>query len=74
VAGVMISASIIPIANNGIKVFGHSGYKLPDEEEHAIEEENFPAAQGRRGCGPRWSSSWTKGWTGAMWTKAVVRR
>src|SRR5207244_7335814 len=27
--------------DNGIKVFGHSGYKLPDDEEHAIEEEIF---------------------------------
>src|SRR5882762_7050880 len=41
VAGVMISASHNPYRDNGIKVFGHSGYKLPDEEEHAIEEEIF---------------------------------
>src|SRR5580704_1962508 len=41
VAGVMISASHNPYQDNGIKVFGHSGYKLPDEEEHAIEEEIF---------------------------------
>src|SRR5947199_9670114 len=39
VAGVMISASHNPYQDNGVKVFGHSGYKLPDEEEHAIEEE-----------------------------------
>ena len=41
VAGVMISASHNPYQDNGVKVFGHSGYKLPDEEEHAIEEEIF---------------------------------
>jgi phosphoglucosamine mutase len=38
VAGVMISASHNPYQDNGIKVFGHSGFKLPDEEEGAIEE------------------------------------
>jgi phosphoglucosamine mutase len=41
VAGVMISASHNPYEDNGLKVFGHSGYKLPDHEEHAIEEEIF---------------------------------
>ena len=40
-AGVMISASHNPYRDNGIKVFGHSGYKLPDEEEHAVEQEIF---------------------------------
>jgi phosphoglucosamine mutase len=40
-AGVMISASHNPFQDNGIKVFGHSGFKLPDEEEHAIEQEIF---------------------------------
>ncbi|PWT90956.1 MAG: phosphoglucosamine mutase, partial [Proteobacteria bacterium] len=38
-AGVMISASHNPYRDNGIKVFGHSGFKLPDAEEHAIEQE-----------------------------------
>ena len=41
VAGVMISASHNPYRDNGIKVFDHSGYKLPDAEEHAIEQELF---------------------------------
>ena len=36
-AGVMISASHNPFRDNGIKVLGHSGYKLPDEQEHALE-------------------------------------
>lgn len=40
-AGVMISASHNPFEDNGIKVFGRTGYKLPDEEEHEIEEEIF---------------------------------
>jgi phosphoglucosamine mutase len=39
VAGVMISASHNPYQDNGLKVFGHSGFKLPDEEEHTIEQE-----------------------------------
>ena len=38
-AGVMISASHNPFEDNGIKVFGHSGFKLPDSEEHEIESE-----------------------------------
>jgi site-specific recombinase XerD len=29
------------LRDNGIKIFDHSGYKLPDEEEHDIEEEIF---------------------------------
>jgi phosphoglucosamine mutase len=40
-AGVMISASHNPYHDNGIKVFGHSGYKLPDDEEHEVELEIF---------------------------------
>jgi phosphoglucosamine mutase len=40
-AGVMISASHNPFQDNGIKAFSGSGYKLPDEEEHEIEEEIF---------------------------------
>ena len=39
VAGVMISASHNPYQDNGIKVFSHSGFKLPDAEEAAIEDE-----------------------------------
>ncbi|MBZ5728179.1 MAG: phosphoglucosamine mutase [Acidobacteriia bacterium] len=38
-AGVMISASHNPYRDNGIKVFGHSGFKLPDVEEHTIEQQ-----------------------------------
>ncbi len=38
-AGVVISASHNPWRDNGIKVFGGDGYKLPDEVEIGIEEE-----------------------------------
>ena len=38
-AGVMISASHNPYRDNGLKVFSHSGFKLPDAEEHEIEQE-----------------------------------
>ncbi len=40
-AGVMISASHNPFQDNGIKVFARTGYKLPDAEEHDVEEEIF---------------------------------
>jgi phosphoglucosamine mutase len=37
VAGVMISASHNPYFDNGLKVIGHSGYKLPDDVELGVE-------------------------------------
>ena len=46
-AGVVISASHNPWQDNGIKVFGGDGYKLPDAQELAIEGEIF----GRLGRG-----------------------
>jgi phosphoglucosamine mutase len=36
-AGVVISASHNPYQDNGIKLFARDGYKLPDEEEAALE-------------------------------------
>lgn len=36
-AGIMISASHNPAKDNGLKVFGRNGYKLPDEVELEIE-------------------------------------
>ncbi len=40
-AGIVISASHNPLQDNGIKIFGSEGYKLPDEKELAIEEMIF---------------------------------
>jgi phosphoglucosamine mutase len=40
-AGIMISASHNPYRDNGIKVFARTGFKLPDNEEHEVEEEIF---------------------------------
>ena len=40
-AGIVISASHNPWADNGIKLFGPDGYKLPDSTELAIEAEIF---------------------------------
>ncbi len=37
-AGVVISASHNPYQDNGIKIFGRDGFKLPDQEELRIEE------------------------------------
>jgi phosphoglucosamine mutase len=37
-AGVVISASHNPFEDNGIKIFGPDGFKLPDADELAIEE------------------------------------
>ena len=48
-AGVMISASHNPFHDNGIKVIGHSGYKLPDEQEEQLETKLF--AHVREGIG-----------------------
>lgn len=36
--GIVISASHNPVEDNGIKFFGPSGYKLPDEVEEEIEQ------------------------------------
>jgi len=37
-AGIVISASHNPFADNGIKIFGADGFKLPDDVEAEIEE------------------------------------
>lgn len=43
-AGVMISASHNPWQDNGLKVFAHDGFKLPDGEELELEERIFEIA------------------------------
>ena len=48
-AGVVISASHNPWHDNGIKLFGPDGYKLPDAVELAIEEEIFRQLDGMTG-------------------------
>ncbi len=40
-AGVMISASHNPYRDNGIKIIDHSGFKLPDAQEHLLEQHIF---------------------------------
>ncbi len=40
-AGIVISASHNPWQDNGIKIFGSDGYKLPDEIELGIEDGIF---------------------------------
>ncbi|HYY68952.1 MAG TPA: phosphoglucosamine mutase, partial [Terriglobales bacterium] len=44
-AGVVVSASHNPWTDNGIKVFGPDGYKLPDEIELEIEHEIFAGVE-----------------------------
>jgi phosphoglucosamine mutase len=38
-AAISISASHNPFEDNGVKIFGHDGMKLPDSEEEEIEDE-----------------------------------
>jgi phosphoglucosamine mutase len=53
-AGIVISASHNPYADNGIKIFGADGFKLPDEAEAEIEALIGDAAEalGPRRTGP----------------------
>jgi phosphoglucosamine mutase len=52
-AGIVISASHNPYDDNGIKIFGRDGFKLPDEAEHEIEALiRDPSLLGERGTGP----------------------
>ena len=43
-AGLMISASHNPFQDNGLKIFAHSGYKVPDAEELDLEKRIFALA------------------------------
>jgi phosphoglucosamine mutase len=52
-AGVVISASHNPYQDNGIKIFGQDGFKLPDEQEAEIERLMAnDALMGMRPTGP----------------------
>src|SRR4030081_1733218 len=52
-AGIVISASHNPYQDNGIKVFGSDGFKLPDEVESEIERlMGNDQLLGRRAIGP----------------------
>ncbi len=52
-AGIVISASHNPYQDNGIKIFGADGFKLPDEAEAEIESLMSDAALlGKRTTGP----------------------
>ncbi|WP_433973579.1 phosphoglucosamine mutase [Tunturiibacter lichenicola] len=52
-AGVVISASHNPWQDNGIKLFGPDGYKLPDAVEMEIEEEIFRKLEGAKAMPPQ---------------------
>jgi phosphoglucosamine mutase len=51
-AGAVISASHNPWRDNGIKIFGHDGYKLADEVELAIEQAIFADLKTNGGAAP----------------------
>jgi len=52
-AGIVISASHNPWTDNGIKVFGPDGFKLPDQIELDIEREIFSGIEKAAGEGAR---------------------
>ena len=62
-AGVMISASHNPYQDNGIKIIDHSGFKLPDEQEHVLERDIFACLSGARRRAGTLSCRPTKAWT-----------
>jgi phosphoglucosamine mutase len=52
-AGIMISASHNPYQDNGVKIFDHSGFKLPDAQEHILEGHILAWAQLRKPVVPQ---------------------
>jgi phosphoglucosamine mutase len=63
-AGIVISASHNPWHDNGLKLFGPDGYKLPDSTELAIESEIFRHLESNQNLGaPGASPSGTWGIT-----------
>ena len=59
-AGIVISASHNPWADNGIKLFGPDGYKLPDSTELAIEAEIFRHLDNKVGAPHLDSEMWDR--------------
>lgn len=50
-AGIVVSASHNGYQDNGIKIFDHQGFKLPDEVEHQIEALVWAALERKAGVG-----------------------
>jgi hypothetical protein len=65
-AGVMISASHNPYQDNGIKLIGHAGYKLPDEQEELLEKEIFSLLD-QGAYSPPAPLAVNAGWIAPMW-------
>ena len=61
-AGVVISASHNPYRDNGIKLFGADGFKLPDEVEAQIEAVMTDSAGSRLGAASAGRSGLTTPW------------
>jgi len=59
-AGIVISASHNPWQDNGIKLFGPDGYKLPDSTELAIEAEIFRHLGNKAGAPHLASEMWDR--------------
>src|SRR5262249_27401809 len=49
VAAISVSASHNPYADNGVKIFGHDGIKIPDAREEDLEDE-LRAVEDRQPC------------------------
>ena len=66
-AGVMISASHNPVADNGIKFFGPDGFKLSDEQELEIEDVN--RFDRRSTATTSWCGTWSSDGLFRRWQK-----
>jgi phosphoglucosamine mutase len=72
-AGIVISASHNPWQDNGIKLFGPDGFKLPDATELAIEAEIFRRLEPATTPGaPEPALSLSKGLASETWDRATT--